>query len=159
LLHAVQPVPRLEQLLGQVGSDLPLAFFVGVPKAQGEFALAAQFGEQLAAEGGYLALGEFNAIIEDRMMGHTLERAGVVVEEPIDVIEPDAVGAAALQIRKALDMALAKVAGTISGGGRRVAEARLHELGQPLEEEGTIDEDGDAAYPHAHSQKNNNHLL
>jgi hypothetical protein len=103
-------------------------------QAQGELAFAPKIREQRSAKESDIALAEIHTPIQEWMVNDPVKRLGVVVEEPIDMIEPLALHVGRLRVRKAQNVSLAHEACSFRRLLRRCAELRLDELWQPLQE-------------------------
>jgi hypothetical protein len=98
-----------------------------VAQAQGELALMTQFGKQRSAKGSNLAFSKLDTPIQNGMMRDTVIWSGVVIKKAIDVIEPKALGILVwTQMGEALNVALTKMARSVSHLLRSGAELRLH---------------------------------
>ena len=81
-------------------------------------------------------------------MRRALVRRGIVVEEPIDVIEPAALLFHRLFSDQPLNMAFAKNASGFRDTLGAIAILLVNDLGKPLEIEPAVDKHGDSPYAH-----------
>lgn len=153
-IEYVNPLPRAEKLLGRVGApDVPIVLAGDLTEAQGEFSLASERGKQGAPKCGIGRFPKLDLDVGDRVVGDAVIRRSVVVEHPIDVIEPLAAARVEKLAHQLLDMAFAHPVGGIRHGLRRISMLFIDQLGKPLDEKASVDEDGNPARPHGRTPK------
>ena len=89
-------------------------------------------------------------------MRNAIVRCRIVVEETIDMIQPTAVLFTCWFTDQPLNMTLAWNTGRFRDRLGGIAKSLVNDLGQPLEEKSTVDEDGDATNSHCRIPQNKN---
>jgi hypothetical protein len=89
-----------------------------------------------------------NLSVQERVMRNPIIGSRIIIEQPIDMIEPAAVVGSLLFTDQPLHMAFTKDPGGFGNGFRRIAVPGIDKSWQALNEKAAIDEDRDPADPH-----------